>query len=84
MATPQNAIKRSGPRLTIDSLVTEPRLEVRSDEYVVHLPAAMVRKCWARSASDHQARRDREQRYSWLLLESRPTSADQGESGTRT
>lgn len=40
--TPQNATKRSGPRLTIDSSAMEPRLAIQSEEYVVHLPAAMA------------------------------------------
>lgn len=32
-----------GPRLLTDSLVVEPRLELRGDEYVVHIPTAMAK-----------------------------------------
>ena len=32
-----------GPRLLTDTLAVEPRLELRGDEYVVHIPAAMAK-----------------------------------------
>lgn len=33
----------AGPRIVVDSSGTEPRLELRSNEYVLHLPVGMAR-----------------------------------------